>query len=380
MITAERRPEAPPDHDWGHTVRELGEVFEMRAVDMDRAGAFAEENYRDLREHGVFWMGIPEALNGGGASYAELAATIREMGRHCGSTALAFSMHAHPVALNVFKHLRGDEGATRTLQRIADNRLVVAGTGANDWLDSNGYAVPVDGGFRVTAHKRFVSGAPGAQVFVTSVRHETSVGAEVLHFSLPFNAEGVEIIETWDAYGMRGTGSHDVALREAFVRDEAIVARRPAGVWHPMWDAILPVAMPLITSAYLGLADRAAALGLEAAESKGPSLASSLGEMLNALSVADLAWADMVRLNAEYGFRPDPANTSAILARKAVATDAVQRTVASASDLIGGPGFIKGHPIELILRDVRAMHFHPLPARRQLELGGRVALGLDPVA
>lgn len=374
------RPEAPTDRDWSRIAQELGSDFEARAQDTDRRGAFVEDNYRDLREQGVFWMGIPGTLNGGGASYAEISATIRELGRHCGSTALAFSMHAHPVALNVFKHLRGDEGATRTLKRIADNRLVIAGTGASDWLDSSGFAVRVDGGFRVTAHKRFVSGAPGAQVFVTSARYETEEGTEVLHFSVPFSADGVEIVETWDAHGMRGTGSHDVVLHEAFVPDGAIVARRPAGVWHPMWDAILPVAMPLITSAYLGLADRATALGLEAAKGKGAPLASSVGEMIDAHTVADLALADMVRINAEYGFVPSHATTSAVLARKALATEAVRRTVELASDLVGGPGFIKGHPMELILRDVRAMHFHPLPVRRQRELAGRVALGLDPVA
>jgi len=302
------------------------------------------------------------------------------LGAHCGSTALAFSMHAHPVAVNVFKHLRGDEGAARTLRRIADDRLVIAGTGANDWLDSSGTATRVDGGFLVSAHKRFVSGAPGAQVFVTSARHEIESGPEVIHFSVPFAADGIRILQTWDALGMRGTGSHEVELRDVFVRDEAVAARRPAGAWHPMWDAILPVALPLITSAYVGMADRAAALGREAASAKRAHLASAVGEMMNALTVAEVALADMVRLVADYRFTPSVANTSAVLARKAIATDAVKQTVELASELAGGPGFLKGHPIERIVRDVRAMHFHPLPARRQREFAGRVALGLDPAA
>jgi alkylation response protein AidB-like acyl-CoA dehydrogenase len=372
--------DTPTERHWDRTTRNLGTAFATRAAVSDRRGEFVDENYRELREHGLFWMGIPAELSGGGARYAEVVATIRELGRHCGSTALAFSMHSHPIALNVFKHLRGDEGATRTLRRIAEGRLVVAGTGANDWLESSGQAVRENGGFRVTAHKRFVSGAPGAQVFVTSVRYDGGQGPEVLHFSVPFSAEGIRIVETWDALGMRGTGSHDVELRDVFVRDEAVVARRPAGVWHPMWDAILPVAMPLITAAYVGMADRAAALGLEAARTKGPLVASAVGEMLNALTVADLALADMVRLTAEYGFTPDIATTSAVLTRKAIATDAVRQTAELAGEIVGGSGFIKGHPIERIVRDVRAMHFHPLPARRQREFAGRVALGLDPSA
>jgi len=381
MTTAIASPvETRTEPDWEGQARELGATFAARAVETDARGAFVEEDYGDLREHGLFWMGIPAELNGGGASYATLAATIRALGRHAGSTALAFSMHTHPVALNVFKYLRGDEGAARTLRRIAEQRLVIAGTGANDWLESSGHAVRVDGGYQVTARKRFVSGAPGAQIFVTSARCAGDAGPEVIHFAVPFAADGVRMIETWDTLGMRGTGSNDVELRDVFVRDEAIAARRPAGVWHPMWDAILPVAMPLIVSAYVGMADAAAALGVEAARGKGAPLASAVGEMTNALTVAELAVADMVRLNAEYGFTPGIANTSAVLARKAIATDAVKQTVELAADLVGGAGYFKGHPLERIVRDVRAMHFHPLPVRRQRELAGRVALGLDPVA
>jgi len=318
-------------------------------------------------------------LGGGGASHPELAATIRELGRHCGSTALCFAMHTHPLAVNVFKHLRGDGAGTRTLERLAGNHLVIAGTGANDWLDSSGRAERVEGGFRVTAHKRFVSGAPGAQVFVTSTRHDGDVGPEVLHFSVPFTTEGVRILETWDALGLRGTGSHEVILEDVFVRDDAIVTRRPAGVWHPMWDVVLPIAMPLITAAYVGMADSAATLGRDAAKRSGAHLAGVVGEMTNALTVAEMALADMVRTSADYGFAPGPATTAAVLARKAIATEAVKATVELASELVGGPGFTKGHPIERIVRDARAMHFHPLPVRRQREFAGRLALGLDPV-
>lgn len=36
--------------------------------------------------------------------------------------------------------------------------------------------------------------------------------------------------------------------------------------------------------------------------------------------------------------------------------------------------------LERIVRDVRAMHFHPLPGARQQIFSGRVIPGLDPVA
>lgn len=365
--------------DWVEIARNLGQEFSKRAAAYDRNGEFVSENYRELRESRLFSSGIPLELGGGGASYEELCGVVREIGRHCGSTALAFAMHTHPVAVNVFKHLRGDEGATKTLQKIAENELIIAGTGANDWLESSGEARRVEGGYRVTAHKRFVSGATGAQVLVTSASYKGPGGAEVLHFGIPFKSEGVRLVETWNALGMRGTGSHDVVLEDVFIPDASIVARRPAGVWHPMWNVILPTALPLITAAYVGLAEAAADLAVAAAKRKGPELAPVVGEMLDALTVARIALADMVRANENHGFKPTLELANEILARKTIATGAVRNVIETAAELVGGPGFIQGHPMERIVRDVRAMHYHPLPARRQHVFSGRIALGYDPV-
>jgi len=89
--------------------------------------------------------------------------------------------------------------------------------------------------------------------------------------------------------------------------------------------------------------------------------------------------ADMVRINDNHGFAPTLEAADAILARKAIAADAVKNTVELAAELVGGPGFFQGHAMERIVRDVRAMHFHPLPARRQRVFSGRIALGYDPV-
>ncbi|MDX1488031.1 MAG: acyl-CoA dehydrogenase family protein, partial [Acidiferrobacterales bacterium] len=283
--------------DWVEIARTLGQEFGKRAAGYDQSNKFAADNYRDLHEYRLFSAGIPSELGGGGATYEELCAFIRELGHHCGSTALAFAMHTHPVAVNVYKHLRGDKAATKTLRKLAANELIIAGTGANDWLESSGEAERVEGGYRVNAHKRFVSGAPGAQVFVTSVSHAGPEGREVLHFAIPFSSEGVRLVETWNALGMRATGSHDVVLENVFVPEASIVARRPAGVWHPMWNVILPTALPLIASVYVGLAEAAADLAISAAKHRQAELAPVVGKMINALTVAQLTLADMVRLN-----------------------------------------------------------------------------------
>ena len=105
---------------WRELAAELGEEFAAAAAGHDADNRFVADNYAMLRENGMFKLCIPRELGGGGATYAEVAEVIRELGRHCGATALSYSMHTHPVAVNVFKHLRGDEKATATLRKIAD--------------------------------------------------------------------------------------------------------------------------------------------------------------------------------------------------------------------------------------------------------------------
>lgn len=368
------------DKNWREIVADLGAQLSINASEDDANNQFVTENYNLLRENQLFKIAIPKELGGGGASFEEVCDVICEIGRHCGSTALSYSMHTHPVAANVFKHFHGDEKASATLRKIADNDLVIAGTGANDWLGSSGEMIKVDDGYRVTAHKHFVSGSPGAQVFVTSANYAGENGKEVLHFAIPFNSEGITHHSNWNTLGMRSTGSNDISLEKVFVPETAIVARRPAGEWHPMWNVILPTAMPLIMSAYVGLADAAVNIAREAAARRPEELASVLGEMLNQHTLASIAHRDMIRINQNHGFTPSNEIASEILTRKTLTATAAQKTVELASEIVGGAGFFKGHPMERILRDVRACHFHPLPYRRQYQFSGKISLGLDPIS
>ena len=75
----------------------------------------------------------------------EICEIVQILAGYCPSTALSFAMHSHPVCVNVFKHGKGDDQATGALQKIAQGELLIAGTGANDWLMSSGEAVEVDG-------------------------------------------------------------------------------------------------------------------------------------------------------------------------------------------------------------------------------------------
>jgi alkylation response protein AidB-like acyl-CoA dehydrogenase len=367
------------------TVRRLGPAFAERAASCDLEGRFVADNYAELKRNKLFSAGVPSELGGGGVTHAALCQGLRELAQYCSSTALAFSMHTHLVAAAVWRHRHG-QPAEALLRRIAASELVLVSTGAGDWIDSVGRAERVQGGFKITAQKRFCSGAPVGDLMMTSAAYQDpEKGAEVLHFALPIGAPGVTVKDDWDAIGMRGTGSSTIELNEAFVADESISMRRPGGVWHPSWSVIMTVAPPIYMAPYVGAAERAAAMAKETARSRTPAAMQdainlqALGELENSLALMQMAFREMVELAREYDFDPNVERASQMLVRKTITTKAVLATVNAAIEVVGGSALFRRVGIERLLRDVQGAPFHPLPEKKQLAFTARVALGLPPV-
>ena len=144
------------------------------------------------------------------------------------------------------------------LRRIAEEQIVLVSTGASDWLDSSGTADRVEGGYRVTGRKIFGSGSPAGTLLITSaVYDDPADGPTVLHFPVPIAAEGVTVLNNWRTLGMRATGSHDVLLDNVFVPEGAVSLRRPQGQWHTFFNVVVTVALPLVLSVYVGVAEAA---------------------------------------------------------------------------------------------------------------------------
>jgi acyl-CoA dehydrogenase len=218
---------------------------------------------------------------------------------------------------------------------------------------------------------------------VTSAPYEDpDEGWQVLHFAVPFAAAGVSLADDWRTLGMRATGSHTIILDKVFVSDDAIALRRPRGRYHPAWNVILTVALPLIMSVYVGVAEAAAAIAREQASRRqgDPAVPYLLGELANELTTAQLAVDDMIRLSNDLDFGMTLEVADAVLIRKTIAADHVLATVEKALEAAGGAGFYRATGLERFLRDAHGAQFHPLSGKRQHRFTGRIALGLDPVA
>jgi alkylation response protein AidB-like acyl-CoA dehydrogenase len=362
----------------------LGDIaprIAQRAAHADAEDRFVAENYADLKASGLIAAAVPAELGGLGASHPELCEMLRRIGAACGSTGLAFSMHTHAVASSAWLWRHRNAPLEGLLRRVAGERIVLMTSGGSDWLAGSGTARRVDGGYRVSGRKVFASGAPIADLFMTMAIAEDSPGKrEVIHFGLPMSAEGVHVGSNWRTLGMRATASHDVVLKDVFVPDAAVSVRRTPGVWHPAYQVVSMIAMPLIYAVYLGIAQAARDRALELARRRrqGPRLLDLAGELLNEVRAAELAHGDMIAAAAS----DDPGfpTTNRVYTARALAGRAVLRAADLAFEVAGGAGLFRDAGFERLFRDLQSSRFHPLQDGDQRHLAAALAFGLDPDA
>jgi acyl-CoA dehydrogenase len=177
---------------------------------------------------------------------------------------------------------------------------------------------------------------------------------------------------------MRGTGSHDVEITNAFLPDAVMKGvRRPAGKWHPFMHTVALVALPIFYAAYVGVAESAREIVLELCTRKKHDrlVAMMVGELENQFVTAELAHEGMIALATTA--KPGPATTSAVLSRRTVLVNALSRCAEKALEAGGGAGFYRSTGLERCFRDLQGARYHPVPEKYQTILTGRVLLGLD---
>ena len=149
------------------------------------------------------------------------------------------------------------------------------------WMASpyapQGVAKPVDGGYIFNGHWQFSSGTDHCDWIILGAMLGDSDGKplmppQMLHMILP--RKDYEIVEdSWNVVGLRGTGSKDVIVEDAFVPTHRTMdvtkvmdgtAQREAGMTKPLylmpWSTMFPLG---ISAATIGIAEGALAAHLD---------------------------------------------------------------------------------------------------------------------
>jgi alkylation response protein AidB-like acyl-CoA dehydrogenase len=372
---------------------ELADDFSTRAVEHDRLGSFPFENIARLKETGYTALVIPEEYGGLGADLVDFCLCQERLAQGCGATALAINMHLFGLGSMVE---RGDitrPQARQFLQAVGQERKIMGGgltepeTGGN-WGLFVSRAVKEGDSYVLNGRKIFTSLAPVIDLFMVLVTvQDPDAGLLGGTFLIPRGAPGLEIVETWDAMGMRGTASHDLVITDCRVPLDHAIRLRRIGEILPEDISLFAWFSLSIASIYTGIAIAALNFAKEFAERHQPlplprpikylpgvqftvAEAETLLAATRAYTLETAkAWVNKEDFSGESGLRR-------VCMPKYFATNNAIRLVDMAMEIVGAAGFLKKHPLERYYRDVRAGVNHPFSNARMRELIGKNALGI----
>lgn len=375
---------------------ELAAKFAARAAEHDRHGTFPHENYADVRATGLPALVVPAEYGGWGANLLETLLTMETLARGDGSTALNVTMHMQTL---------GEVAETRAWPPALFERIcreaVMQGALVNSIATEPELGSPSRGGkpkttatplvdeqgqaWLLNGRKSFGSMSPTLDyMIIPAVLQDGS--EEVARFLVP-PGPGVEIEETWDAMGLRSTGSHDVVLRNARVPAVNIIgqgavdkaaSKTTQGSKTNAWF------MLCVSAVYVGVAAAALQSAACYAQERTPTaLGKPIAELESVQRRLGEAQLLLHQARVQLYYHADqwdryPAErvqlSPSVLAAKVSATNQAVTVVDHCMRVAGGASMLKTLPLERYYRDVRGGLSHPMNDEQALVMLGRLAL------
>jgi alkylation response protein AidB-like acyl-CoA dehydrogenase len=349
----------------------------------DRERRLPDAVFAALAEAGLFRLWLPAALGGPELSPLDFMRVVEAAAALDGSVGWLVGNGAG------MSRVGGYLPAALVADWFADPRaFVVSATGAV------GTAVPTEGGFRVSGRWPFGSGAHHATHFMGLAATRDDDGKDRPPICCYLPRAQVTVHDTWHVSGLRGTGSCDFEVRDAFVpadRTHPFIALSPTqpGLVYRMpplsvfaWTvSVVPlgIASGAIRS-FVALASRRSRQGSGAMLRDRETVQATVGraEALRRAGRAFLAEA-MTELQVATdagGDRLERARTMFRVACAHAAEAALGITDMLAADA-GSAAIFESCPLERAVRDVQAAVKHIAMSPSSYALAGRLSLGLD---
>lgn len=168
----------------------------------EKQGKLTQKQLQLIYEKRLFHLLVPESIGGKQMSLPDFARLMEELATVNGSFAWAINLGA---GANMFAgYLK--KGTAKTI--FASEKTCVAGSGA-----VGGTATKKDSGYLLNGHWKYASGAPHANFF--SLNAEIVGENSVKSFLVA--AKEVELLDTWNVFGLKATGSNEFKIKNAWV-------------------------------------------------------------------------------------------------------------------------------------------------------------------
>jgi alkylation response protein AidB-like acyl-CoA dehydrogenase len=373
--------------------RALEPIIRDHAEATERDRRLAPPVLAAMRQAGLFRMFTPRALGGLEVDPVTVARVAEEIASV--DSAAAWALQA------------GNTGSWWAA-RFPEDGIAELFADGPDLLMAASFSPPhraesVPGGYRFTGRGPLASTIHDSPwlmmtgvVFDGEQARTASFGPVVV--ALALRTSDVQIIDTWQSLGMRGTDSNDVAAESVFVPEArsfvvAPVYEPPPQFAGPLYRLpalastdviIVPVALAIARAAIDALreiADRKTPLGSTKTMRHRPGVQFALADAEAQLRAARLLFYKTV----DVAWQRAIANESSTLEQRAdlmLACAHAVRTSAQVVDLMhrmgGTNGIYQRSRLERHFRDAQTVRHHGFVSESRLETVGQVYLGVDP--
>ena len=221
----------------------ISPVLRARADEAEALGTLPPDVVEQAERLGLTTMVLPRALGGLEADPSSIMAAIETMSYADGSGGWSLLISNANLLLAWL-----DPAVARDL-------LPGRPFSAASMFGPFGRGVPTPGGYRLSGQWPFCSASPHAEMFLNGMLVVDGDRPRVLADGQPdwrfavFHRADAEILDTWDAIGLRGTGSHDVTTTDTFVPEEHVFmpfdtyARHDGPLWRFSFWGVLTIVM-----------------------------------------------------------------------------------------------------------------------------------------
>jgi len=192
-----------------------------RVLEANRNEVFDREIMNEFGEFGFLGSTIPEEYGGVGASYVSYGLIAREVERVDSGYRSAMSVQSSLVMHPIYAY-GSEEQRTKFLPKLASAEWIgcFGLTEPNHGSDPGSMearAKKVDGGFKLTGNKMWITNSPIADVFVVWAKNDEGI---IRGFILEKGMEGLSTPKIVGKMSMRTSVTGEIVMDEVFVPDE----------------------------------------------------------------------------------------------------------------------------------------------------------------
>jgi len=348
-----------------HEIKERSAEFADRevapcAAELDREDRVPSETLEKLAEMGFMGLCVPEEYGGAGSDFSTYCLMIEEISRADAGVGVTLAVHTSAGTLPIVMYGSEDQKARWVPDLARGNKIgsfaLTEPTTGSDAAAIKTTAERVDGGYRISGHKQWVTN--GRVAGATIVFARTPEGPTA--FVVGMDAQGISFGKHAQKMGVISATTDDVLLDNVFVPEENRLGEEGKG---------LKVALGTLDFGRIGIA--AQALGIAEAAfryaSKYAADRTTFGKPIAEHQAVAFKLADMqTKIRAarllvyeaawmkDRGMRVTEAGARAKLYASQVANEVTYDAV----QVLGGYGYMKDHPVERHYRDARVTEIY----------------------